>query len=136
LAAVLDDFHAAAAAADGPRYFAHFAPEAVFLGTDATERWTLPEFKAYATPYFEKGKGWTYKPKSRHIQAAPGGDVAWFDEDLDSAAFGACRGSGVARRIDADWKIAQYNLSIPVPNDLAREVVERIRAAAGAAGAT
>src|SRR6266545_7462239 len=36
-AAMLDDWHAAAAAADEARYFAHFATDAVFLGTDATE---------------------------------------------------------------------------------------------------
>ena len=36
VAAVLDDWHAAAAVADEARYFAHFAPDSVFLGTDAT----------------------------------------------------------------------------------------------------
>ena len=41
--AVLDDFHAAAAASDEARYFDHFSAEGVFLGTDATERWTLGE---------------------------------------------------------------------------------------------
>ena len=40
IAMVLDDWHAAAAAADEDRYFAHFAPDAIFLGTDASERWT------------------------------------------------------------------------------------------------
>lgn len=42
--AVLDDFHDAAAKADGDRYFKHFAPRAIFLGTDATERWSVDEF--------------------------------------------------------------------------------------------
>ena len=37
--AVLDDWHAAAAASDEARYFDHFADDGVFLGTDATERW-------------------------------------------------------------------------------------------------
>ena len=41
IAAVLDDWHAAAAAANEERYFSHFASGAVFLGTDATERWTV-----------------------------------------------------------------------------------------------
>ena len=47
----------AAAHAHEPRYFAHFAPEAVFLGTDAAERWDLGAFRAYAHPHFAQGKG-------------------------------------------------------------------------------
>jgi ketosteroid isomerase-like protein len=73
VAAVLDDFHDAAARADAPRYFAHFAPEGVFIGTDPKERWTADEFRAFAEPYFSQGKGWTYRPTSRHISIAPSG---------------------------------------------------------------
>ena len=60
---VLDDFHHAAAAADEERYFAHFAPEGVFLGTDASERWTVEQFRRYAQPHFDKGDGWHYKSR-------------------------------------------------------------------------
>lgn len=128
VAALLDRFHTAAAKADGPAYFGLFAPEAVFIGTDATERWTLAEFKAFAEPYFSKGKGWTYTPRDRHVNLVPGADVAWFDEMLDNASYGACRGTGVLRKIDGAWKIAQYHLTIPVPNSLAKQVVALIRA--------
>ena len=37
-----------AADANHEAYFAHFAPEAIFFGTDASERWTLQEFEDYA----------------------------------------------------------------------------------------
>src|SRR5688572_14940434 len=47
---VLDDFHAAAAASDLDRYFGHFAARGVFLGTDASERWDVAAFRAYAAP--------------------------------------------------------------------------------------
>ncbi len=80
--ATLDRFHQAASNADGAAYFALFAPEAVFIGTDANERWTVDQFKAYAMPYFSRGKGWTYISKLRHVQFSPQGDVAWFDEIL------------------------------------------------------
>ncbi len=50
-----------------------------------------------------------------------------FDEVLDSESYGECRGSGVLRRIDGNWRIVQYNLTIPLPNEIAAEVVERIR---------
>ena len=38
---VLTAFHAAAAAADGELYFSLFADDAIFIGTDAAERWTV-----------------------------------------------------------------------------------------------
>ncbi|HKR62975.1 MAG TPA: nuclear transport factor 2 family protein [Thermoanaerobaculia bacterium] len=125
--AMLDGWHDAAAKADEPRYFSAMAPEFVFLGTDATERWDLASFRAFAHPYFAKGKAWTFVPRDRHVMLSPRGDVAWFDEKLDSASYGECRGSGVVRRIRGTWKIAHYNLTIPIPNDLAKEVVRMIR---------
>jgi ketosteroid isomerase-like protein len=124
--AVLDDFHQAAAQADEPRYFGHTSPDFVFLGTDSGERWNRDEFRAYAHPHFAQGKGWTFTPHDRHVVAS--GDTAWFDEKLDSASYGDCRGSGALRRMHGEWKVAQYNLTIPIPNDLAKEIVERIRA--------
>jgi len=123
----LDHFHEAASKADGKVYFDLFAPEGVFIGTDAGERWTVEEFRKYAEPHFSKGKGWTYISKSRHVDLAPGGDVAWFDEILENKSYGLCRGSGVLRKIDGKWKISQYHLTIPVPNALAETVVKMIR---------
>jgi hypothetical protein len=154
---VLDDFHSAAAAADFNRYFSHWTPESVFLGTDATERWVGDEFKDFARPIFERGKGWTYKPRDRHVTVV-GPDVVFFDELLDHGRLGTCRGSGVLKRFGAqaglargagaggvggqveqgdggpgaappagEWKVMQYNLSIPVPNDKAEAVVRVIR---------
>ena len=126
--AVLDDFHAAASDADGDRYFAHFAPGGVFIGTDATERWTVDEFRAYAEPHFSEGKGWTYDVIERHVGFRPGGDTAWFDERLRNESYGETRGSGVVRMIEGSWRIEQYVLSFPIPNDVAKDVAEQIRA--------
>jgi len=125
--AMLDDWHDAAADADESRYFDAMTSEFVFLGTDATERWDLASFRAFAHPYFAKGTAWTFLPHDRHVIFAPGGEVAWFDEKLVSKSYGECRGSGVVRRVDGKWKIAHYNLSLPVPNDLAKTVVGMIR---------
>lgn len=125
--AMLDGWHAAAAKADEAQYFGAMAPEFVFLGTDATERWELAAFRDFAHPYFAKGKAWTFVPRDRHVVLSPQGDVAWFDEKVDSASYGECRGSGVVRRIEGSWKIAHYNLTIPIPNALAKEVVAMIR---------
>jgi ketosteroid isomerase-like protein len=128
VAAVLDDWHAAAAAADEARYFAHFAPGAVFLGTDAAERWTVEEFRRYAHPYFAKGKAWSFKAVERHVSFSPDRSVAWFDERLDTPNLGPARGSGVLVRAAGAWKIAHYDLSVPIPNALLKEIKERIEA--------
>jgi len=129
--AALDDWHDAAAKADEARYFGAMTPEFVFLGTDATERWDVTAFRAFAHPYFAKGKAWTFVPHDRYVILSPRGDVAWFDEKLDSASYGECRGSGVLRLVNGTWKIAHYNLTIPVPNDLADAVVKMIREKSG-----
>ena len=124
---VLDSFHRAAANADGQAYFSLFAPEGVFIGTDAGERWTVEEFKKYAEPHFKKGQGWTYTAKVRHVEFSPGGDVAWFDEILDSKTYGTSRGSGVLRQINGSWRIAQYHLTFPIPNELAAKFTKEIK---------
>jgi uncharacterized protein (TIGR02246 family) len=123
---VLDNWHQAAAAADAERYFKYFTPDAVFMGTDATERWTRDEFYAYAKPYFHKGKAWSFKPVKRNVTIGPDGKVAWFDEELDTPNLGPARGSGVLVRQGGDWKIAQYNLSVPIPNEIFKEIKEQI----------
>ncbi len=117
IGAALDGFHTAAAKADEKAYFGLLADNAAFLGTDATERWTKEEFRKFCKPYFDKGKGWLYVPRNRHITLTADGKTAWFDELLDSKSYGVCRGSGVLTRAADGWKIAQYNLSIPIPNE-------------------
>jgi hypothetical protein len=59
---------------------------------------------------------------------SPDGGVAWFDEALENEKYGTCRGTGVLRRIDGQWRIAQYHLTVPVPNDLLERVVKMIKA--------
>jgi hypothetical protein len=114
----LDDFHDAAAHADEARYFAHVAPEFVFLGTDATERWDVAAFRAFAHPHFAAGHGWTYRATRRAIAFSRDGAIAWFDEDLLGDKVGACRGSGVLQRdgVGGQWLLTQYNLALTVPN--------------------
>lgn len=128
VAATLDRFHDAASRADETAYFDLIAPAGVFIGTDATERWNRDAFRAYAHPHFAEGKGWTFVPRDRHIDFSKDGTTAWFDEMLDSASYGECRGTGVLQLHDGRWLIEQYHLTIPIPNDLAKDVVAKIRA--------
>jgi len=128
VARALDSFHDAAAVADEDRYFAILPDDAVFLGTDATERWTGERFRAFALPYFERPSAWTYVPLQRHVTLSQDGALAWFDELLDNAHYGECRGSGVLQRRGDAWVLRQYNLTVPVPNELMGDVAQRIRA--------
>lgn len=135
----LDELHQTASSAISigsaafDKYFACFAPNGVFIGTDAGERWSVEQFKAYAKPLFEVKKGWTYVPRpgTRHVEISPDGNTAWFDELLDNAKYGVTRGTGVlVRSGTADtgtWLIAQYHLTIPVPNELADRVSKMIK---------
>jgi hypothetical protein len=127
---VLDDWHAAAARADEEGYFGHLSEDSVFLGTDATERWDKAAFRAYAHPYFAKGKAWSFRSARRAITVREGGAVAWFDEDLATPNLGPARGSGVLLKRGGRWQIVQYNLAITVPNERFDAVK---RAAAGEA---
>ena len=125
---VLDLWHQAAARADEAAYFDALAPEAVFLGTDATERWSKEAFRTFAHPHFAKGKAWSFRAVRRSIAFAAEGRTAYFDEDLATPTMGPCRGSGVLEQRNGTWRILQYNLSVPIPNPLMKEVHERIGA--------
>jgi uncharacterized protein (TIGR02246 family) len=117
ITSLLDQWHAAAAASDEERYFALMSADSVFLGTDATERWSREEFRTYAHPHFEKKKGWDMKATARNIVVEPGGLLAHFDEQLATKGLGPARGSGVVGLRDGAWKVVHYNLSVTVPNE-------------------
>lgn len=128
--ASLDSWHQAAANADFEQYFDHFSGDsAIFMGTDATERWTVPEFKEYAKPHFDKGQAWDFTPVDRYVYLSEDGQTAWFDESLDTPNLGPARGSGALVKKDGDWMIAHYNLSIPIPNAIADTVVKQVEEA-------
>ena len=129
IGAVLDEFHAAAAAADEAGYLSILTEDMVFLGTAPGERWAGDDWRDFVRSIFSRGKGWAYEPSGRTVVVASDGRTAWFDETVDNEHFGSCRGSGVLRREDDAWRIAQYNLTIPVPDELVPELVSRIREA-------
>ena len=123
----LNDFHQAAAEANFEQYFGLLTEDAVFIGTDASERWSKESFAHFVKPYFSKGRGWLYKPTERHITVLANETVAYFDEALINESYGQTRGTGVLVKTVQGWKIAQYNLSIPMPNDLAKDLVSQIK---------
>jgi beta-lactamase class D len=117
----LDQWHRDAAQANHAAYIGAMTEDGVYIGTDATERWTTAEFSAWSKPWFDRKKTWNFKAISRNIHAEPKAGVAWFDELLITQ-MGLCRGSGVLQQKDGQWKIAHYVLSATVPNELTHQV--------------
>ena len=120
---VLDGWHQAASDADFEAYFGKMTTDAVFIGTDATENWKNNEFKEFAKPYFDAGKAWSFTSVQRNIYINKTKDFAWFDELLDTQ-MKICRGSGVLKKENGQWKIAHYVLSIAVPNEIVGELIQ------------
>jgi ketosteroid isomerase-like protein len=123
----LTAFHAAAASADLAGYLGLLTDDVVFLGTDASERWEGEAFRAFVRERFSSGTGWTYRQLQSWINVSPDGSWARFDELLQHDRLGTCRGSGLLVRSTDGWRIAQYNLSVPIPNHLVLDVAQEIR---------
>jgi ketosteroid isomerase-like protein len=70
----LDGFHQAVAESDFNGYYSRFTADATFLGTDVSERWSVEQFKQYAKPAFDEGKGWSYQNLERNIVIAASGN--------------------------------------------------------------
>jgi ketosteroid isomerase-like protein len=122
----LDNWHNAAARADGKAYFDAIADDGIYIGTDKSERWTKEEFYQWSKKYFDAGKAWSFKAKNRHVYFSGDDKMAWFDEIVDNGKT-EWRGSGVLELTDNGWKIKQYVLSVPVPNEIYPEVFEMIK---------
>lgn len=120
---LLDNWHKAAAEANFESYFDKMSNDAIFIGTDATENWDKKSFMSYAKPFFDAGKAWDFTALERHIFFNKEKNIAWFDELLDTQ-MKICRGSGVLIKINGEWKIQHYVLSMTIPNTQAAKVIQ------------
>lgn len=122
---IIDKWHKAATEADFATYFDLMDAEAYFIGTDASEKWNIDEFKSFCEPIFAKGSAWEFIKMKREIFIDKGGEIAWFDEQLDTW-MGVCMSSGVVVKTLKGWKIKHYQLSIAVPNDIVNDFVQLV----------
>lgn len=123
--AFLDQWHDDAAQARWA-YFDKIAKNGVYIGTDKTELWSRDAFKIWATPYFERKAAWAFKAIKRNVYLSEDKQFIWFDELLDTQ-MGVCQASGVMRKTEQGFEIAHYQLSIAVPNEVAKDVSKAIR---------
>jgi hypothetical protein len=121
----IDNWHLAASQANATVFFGSMDEDGVYIGTDATERWTKTEFLAFAKPYFDKGKAWDFKPYDRDMHVTNDGKVVWFSELL-TTWMGICRGSGIMIKTPVGWKIKQYHLSVTVPNEIIKDFISLV----------
>lgn len=122
----LDQWHQAAADAKYEDYFGPIADTGIYVGTDASEVWTKEEFSSFAKPFFDDGRAWAFTAIKRNIYFLEN-DTYFFNETLDTW-MGVCRGSGVIKKneLTGEFEIFQYVLSLTVPNDDIRDVMEVI----------
>ncbi len=113
---LVNDWHFAATISDEDMFFGRMTPDAVYIGTDPTERWLRDELREWSRPYFSRETAWDFKPLSRNITVGPGGQIAWFDELLDTQ-MGTCRSTGIMEVREGEWKVVYYHLSLTLPND-------------------
>ena len=113
---LINVWHHSAAVADEKTFFRMMDEDAIYIGTDASERWIRDELKEWSKDYFERETAWNFTPLSRNIRLGPGGQIAWFDELLDTW-MGTCRSTGIISQKDGEWKIVYYHLSVTIPNE-------------------
>lgn len=118
----LDAWHLAAAEADSAEYFDFMTSESRFLGTDASENWSKDQFLSFSSPYFQKGKAWSFSGFGRNWYYSQDSTLAWFDERLNTW-MGECRGSGVMLMENEEVKLAHYNLSVTIENDKIQDFI-------------
>lgn len=123
---LVNNWHRDAAVANADAYFGAMTSDAIFLGTDATERWTRGEFREWSKKYFESKKTWDFKTKERHVYFSSDKKIAWWDEKLDTW-MGVCAGAGVAVLTSEGWKIAHYQLAMMIPNEKVKSVLELLQ---------
>ena len=119
----MDAWHQAAATGNEDVFFGSMTENAIYLGTDETERWSRTEFETWSKPYFERDTAWAFTPHSREIYFSADHRTAWFEELLDTW-MGTCRGSGVLTKNDSLWKLNHYNLSLVIDNDKIQKFIE------------
>jgi len=119
---LMDRWHKDAANAKLEDYLALMHKSSNYIGTDGNENWTKPKFRAFCEPYFAKKKTWDFKPLERNVYVNQSGNTVWFEEILETA-LGPCRGSGVLEKYGNNWKLKQYVLSMTVPNEDSKKVL-------------
>jgi hypothetical protein len=119
----LNKWHNDVAKYDYDSYFDFMSEGFIYLGTDPGERWTKASFSEYCKPYFERKSTWDFKTNWRNWYFSDDQSIAWFEESLETQ-MEECRGSGVLKKVNGEWKIAHYNLSVVIENSKMKKFIK------------
>jgi len=125
--AFVNEWHDDAAHAR-PAFFDKIASDAIYIGTDKTERWGREAFREWARPAFARPVAWAFTPLHRNVQFSADRKFIWFDEQVRSSSMGILQASGVVRPTASSFEMVHYQLSIAVPNDVIPQVTGTIKA--------
>lgn len=117
--AALDALHKAGADANAAAFEALLSEDVVFLGVGGAGRLEGHAARAYFSELIAQGNVWAYSSSLRETRVSADGSVAWFDETLEHGQLGLGRATGVLVRSGEGWKVAQYNLTVPVSGGVA-----------------
>ncbi len=120
---VIDNWHKAAAVGDSVGFFSLMTPDAIYLGTDETERWDRTSMGKDLGKYFNGKKAWKFIPYNRIYTSLGSKNFILFDECLQTW-MGPCKSTGRLTRVKGQWKISYYNLNVAVPNDVVNEYLK------------
>ena len=101
---MLDGLHQDAHEGNFQAYFARYTKDGI-LGTDKTDAGLLKNLKLMQNLHLQMGMAELYSGK-RNWEG--GGNTRWFDEILFNEKLGRCRGTGVVKLIDSEWKIVLF----------------------------
>ena len=121
--ALMDSWHLAASEADEDKFYGLMTEEAIYIGTDSSERWKRDELRKWATKAFEREVAWDFKAFDREVYISKDGQTAWFEEKLNTW-MGTCIGSGVLTMEKEEWKISHYHLGVTISNEKIKEFIE------------
>jgi hypothetical protein len=113
--AALNALHEAGADANSAAFESLLTQDVVFLGVGGAARLEGPSARDFFREHLMQGNAWAYRSIERQTRLSPDGTVAWFDETLQHDQMGRGRGTGVLIRSSEGWKLAQYNLIVPLP---------------------
>ena len=113
---LMDTWHLAAAKANADVFFGLMAEDAIYIGTDKTERWRRDELREWAKGAFARESAWTFTATERNWRIEGDYQFAVCDELLETW-MGPCRSTAVLTWTNGNWQIIHYQLSVTIDND-------------------
>ena len=112
----MNAWHLAAAEANAEDFFGSMREDAIYIGTDKTERWLRDDLRKWSAKAFERESAWKFVASERNWQIHLDQQFAICDELLNTW-MGPCRSTAVLTWEKDGWKIIHYQLSVTIDNE-------------------